>query len=428
MASIVRRKCDLVQDIDNIRRKKIATFQEKMCDLSTIFHQLNEAHRFLKTTSEAQRCDQLKFFEEIGQYFKKLNYSDHTSTLENDTLMFVYPTAKVYNFVSNFGSINSTTPPKLRPKPGKYLVSQQTDEPEHWLQEEPGRPIYGHNAPVIVAPPKKSFSFAKASNMQGHYSWGICCDKNGNVYVADRINDRIKVHDSEGNFLFMFGQSGSCNGEFNRPCGLAINPEQKLIVIDKDNHRVQVFTLHGTFLRAFGQFGSRVGQFSYPWGVAVNSKGDICVSDSHNHRIQLFDNSGNFLRMFGFNTEQGRSFSTPRGVCFDTTGNLLVTDFENHRVFRIDYKFTNGRFMGREGKGLKEFTRPQGIACDDKGNIIICDSKNSRILLFGPNWKLLLEIESNSQNYEIKIPAGVCLSPTGRIIVTDLGAFDVKVF
>lgn len=36
MASIVRRKFDLIQDIDNIHQNKIPTFQEKICDLSTI--------------------------------------------------------------------------------------------------------------------------------------------------------------------------------------------------------------------------------------------------------------------------------------------------------------------------------------------------------------------------------------------------------
>ena len=41
------------------------------------------------------------------------------------------------------------------------------------------------------------------------------------------------------------------------------------------------------------------GEFQCPCGVALNSRGDIYVCDLDNKRIQILDNSGKYLRQFG---------------------------------------------------------------------------------------------------------------------------------
>ena len=113
--------------------------------------------------------------------------------------------------------------------------------------------------------------------------WGVCCDKNGNIIVADRSNNRIQIFDNNGKFVHKFGSAGSRNGQFDRPAGVTCDNERgTIIVADKDNHRIQVFTQDGNFELKFGEKGSKNGQFSYPWDVAVNSEGNILVSDTRN--------------------------------------------------------------------------------------------------------------------------------------------------
>lgn len=107
-----------------------------------------------------------------------------------------------------------------------------------------GRPIFGVNHQIIVKKGGKlaRFSFGKPGNNDGELCrpWGICCDKNGYIYVSDRCNHRIQVFDQNGKFLLKFGKHGVANGEFDKPVGLTIDAQNRIIVCDKDNHRVQV--------------------------------------------------------------------------------------------------------------------------------------------------------------------------------------------
>ena len=48
-------------------------------------------------------------------------------------------------------------------------------------------------------------------------------DGAGNVYVAETINHRVQVFDSNGRFLRKWGSEGSGDGQCNRPTGIAID-------------------------------------------------------------------------------------------------------------------------------------------------------------------------------------------------------------
>ena len=54
------------------------------------------------------------------------------------------------------------------------------------------------------------------------------------------------------------------------------------------NHRVSVFTSEGHFLTSFGGRGEGPGEFNFPCGLAVDSSGFVYVCDSFNNRIQVF--------------------------------------------------------------------------------------------------------------------------------------------
>ncbi|MFQ6029004.1 MAG: 6-bladed beta-propeller [Dehalococcoidia bacterium] len=91
-----------------------------------------------------------------------------------------------------------------------------------------------------------------------------------------------------GTFQFAFGTSGSGNGQFVVPIGIAVDAAGKIYVVDRNNHRVQVFNSAGTFQFAFGSVGSGNGQFAFPRRVAVDASCKIYVSDLNNDRVQVF--------------------------------------------------------------------------------------------------------------------------------------------
>jgi DNA-binding beta-propeller fold protein YncE len=64
------------------------------------------------------------------------------------------------------------------------------------------------------------------------------------VFVADTANDRIQVFDSSGTFITKWGSSGTGDGEFNSPQGVAVDPSTgNVFVADTFNDRIQVFAL-----------------------------------------------------------------------------------------------------------------------------------------------------------------------------------------
>jgi DNA-binding beta-propeller fold protein YncE len=62
------------------------------------------------------------------------------------------------------------------------------------------------------------------------------------VYVADSGNNRIQKFDSDGNFMTKWGSSGSGDGEFSGPDGIAVDTSGNVYVSDFRNDRVQVFS------------------------------------------------------------------------------------------------------------------------------------------------------------------------------------------
>ena len=261
--------------------------------------------------------------------------------------------------------------------------------------------------------------------------WGVCCDPNGNIIIADRSNNRVQIFDKHGTFIRKFGSYGTRAGQFDRPAGVAYDAQlNRIIVTDKDNHRIQVFNSDGSFLFLFGEKGSKSGRyFNYPWDVAVNSESQILVSDTRNHRIQLFTHDGIWLKKYGFEGPLWKQFDSPRGVAFNQQGQIIVTDFNNHRVLVINQDFQTAQFLGSEGSGNCQFLRPQGCAVDHEGNIIVADSRNYRIQVFSPSgqFKCKFGIQGTAPG-QMDRPSGICVTPDGHILVVDFGNHRVLAF
>jgi len=301
-----------------------------------------------------------------------------------------------------------------------------------------GRHIHGSPFSVLVRSGRDynsigtpMLTLGKEGELEGELCrpWGVACDKDGYIIIADRSNNRIQIFNSMGVFHHRFGSAGQRPGQFDRPAGVASDHLGRIIVADKDNHRIQVFTFDGTFLFKFGEKGTKSGQFNYPWDLAVNSDGQILVSDTRNHRIQLFAPDGTFLNKYGFEGTLWKHFDSPRGVCFNHEGHIVVTDFNNHRLLVINPDFQSARFLGTEGSGNGQFLRPQGVAVDSEGHIIVADSRNHRVQIFQPNGNFLTKFGSHGTGPgQMDRPSGVCISPEGYIIIVDFGNNRVQVF
>ncbi|CAH2042144.1 unnamed protein product, partial [Iphiclides podalirius] len=362
------------------------------------------------TSSHQSRQLSMQSLQSNNQTFSSLSYIPATNSLRS---LPDYTSSHASRSTSYYDSISST-------------IGMDSNN-----SRGVGQAIPGFWVPVIVKPTRSPvpgvpmFSFGKEGQDEGQVSrpWGLCVDREGNIIVADRRNNRIQIFSARGEFKTMFGSKGTGPGEFDLPAGITTDSFGRIIVIDKDNHRVQIFTSSGNFILKFGTFGKECGQFQYPWDVAVNTVCNIVVTDTRNHRIQLFTSDGTFITKFVFEAANPAKLlkgpTTPRGVCFTTSGNIIVSDFENHRLLMVDPTMSKVlHCIGREGSGIGELNRPSGIVTDDEGRIIVADSKNHRVLVFTSELRILSAVDLKSPGLDDKDrPSDVALTPEGYLVV-----------
>lgn len=118
---------------------------------------------------------------------------------------------------------------------------------------------------------------------------GVAVDKEGNLYVADTLNDRIEVFDADGQFIRTWGKNGDGPGYFARPKGVAIDGDGHVWVADGMQDRVQVFTREGQLLISMGGHGLLPGQYQGLVNVAAdNRRNRIYTSEIYPGRVQEF--------------------------------------------------------------------------------------------------------------------------------------------
>ena len=109
---------------------------------------------------------------------------------------------------------------------------------------------------------------------------GIALDAQGQLWVADRENQRIQIFDQDGVFVKQLRFAGL-------PCNLNIGSNYIYMV---NGHAAQLLQLdlNGKVLAALGKSGKGVGEFIEAHAVSVSPKGEIWVSDTVNHALQKF--------------------------------------------------------------------------------------------------------------------------------------------
>ncbi len=118
---------------------------------------------------------------------------------------------------------------------------------------------------------------------------GVAVDKDGNLYVADTMNNRVEIFDADGAFVSWFGRHGDGPGYFARPKGIAIDGDGHIWVADQMTDRLQAFNKDGQLLTFIGVgHGELPGQFKALVGVAIDKQNRIITSEQEPGRIQIF--------------------------------------------------------------------------------------------------------------------------------------------
>ena len=281
---------------------------------------------------------------------------------------------------------------------------------------------------VILKPfqVKPVLSFGKEGSGDGMLKnpLGVAVNDRDELLVADNMNHRVQVFNSDGTFLRSFDHKGENDGEFNRPFGIAIDKDRNIFVGDCTSHRIHIFSWEGRHLGSFCGKGRLDRQLLNPWGLSLDSTGNVIVADTGNKLIKIFTPDGRFVMKIG---GQG-SLSYPVH-CVQCGEYFIVSDRGEHciKVFNreghFQYKF------GKEGKGDGEFNCPAYLLVNELQHLFVCDRENHRVQIVELNGKFIGKFGAKGSKLgEFNRPLSLAMLSNGRIVVCDEFNHQIQIF
>ena len=325
---------------------------------------------------------------------------------------------------------------------------------------------------LITVPVDAKTGSGKATETEISLVDGITMDKKGNVYIAMREHNIISRIDTKGMMTRYAGSGESgfsgdggpaIKANFKTPAGLAFDPEGNLYIADRENHRVRkidtsgnISTFAGIGKAGFsGDGGPAVrAKLNLPSGLATDKKGNLFISDRSNDRIRVVDKKG-VIRTYagsgvaGFQGDAGPALKAqldkPFGIALDEAENLYIADRNNNRVRKVSPEGIittvagDGGFffMGDNGPAYRaSVAAPTGVAVDKKGNLYIADRNNNRIRLVDKLGMIRTVVGTGQQDYNgdsetaretnLYLPFGLIVDSNDNLLIIDRSHYRIR--
>ncbi len=302
---------------------------------------------------------------------------------------------------------------------------------------------------------------------------GITFDASGNLYIADQFNQCIRKISTTGvittiaGTTFVNGFSGdggpATAALFKYPAGVAIDGAGNIFIADKENNRIRkitggtITTFAGT--GAGGYFGdgsvasTTTTVFNGPSGIAIDAVGNMYISDRYNHAVRKISTSGMVTSLIGrygtgYFGDGGPStagaINEPTGVAVDNSGNVYIADYGNNCVRKINSSgiittLAGNGITGYSGDGgpasVAQLANPFAVRTDLAGNVYISDNGNSCLRIVNTSGIINTiagtgnagfsgdgGLATNAMLYE---PQGIAINTAGNIFVAD-GSWRIR--
>lgn len=224
------------------------------------------------------------------------------------------------------------------------------------------------------------------------YPFGIEIDGSGNLYVSEITNHCIRKINTTPEAIHLAGSAESTAGNadgtgtaagFHQPSGIASDNNGNLYVADSYNHKIRKITPAGvvtTFAGSTQGYQDGTGtaaQFNHPVALTVDSNGNVYVFEATNLKIRKITPAGAVTTLLENLT--GYAF----GMAIDQNDNLVIA--LTAKIYRVSSTGTLTLIAGSNSgyadgpAETAEFNFISGLAIDSQGDIYVSDSGNHRI-------------------------------------------------
>ncbi|MCA8917522.1 MAG: putative Ig domain-containing protein [Planctomycetes bacterium] len=316
---------------------------------------------------------------------------------------------------------------------------------------------------------------APATAAQISYPTEIIVDGNDHIFFTDHGNHRVRRIDATSGYVSTragIGTGWSSSGysgdggaasaaELFGPEGLTFNAAGDLLIADTNNKAIRIVDATTLIINTLSTGALQIGDNSQatsaivggPTGVVRDLQGNLLIAASD--RIRRVDATTGVITTIagtdyaGFSGDGGAATSAmiqhTGGMDIDAQGNIYFADVFNHRIRRIDGTTgvittvagsgapgaSGGGFGGDNGQATTALLdRPRDVAVDSSGNLYIADSANNRIRFVDKTTGVITTIagtgyagfggdNGQATAADLKEPEGVCLHPSGFLIIAD---------
>ena len=251
-----------------------------------------------------------------------------------------------------------------------------------------------------------------------NFPTAITVDAQGHLYIADTMNHRVRRVDAQTGIITTIAGTGQARfsgdggpadrAALNEPAALAVDAQGQLYIADQSNNRVRAIDLKTGIIRTVAGTGSAAydgdgkpateSSLAGPSGLAV-AAGALYIADTFNSRIRSVDlvtgmittavGDGGSYRYQSPDDPPSSSVSRPTGIALDRAGNLFLTDSDSHLIRRWDRTtglltriagIGSASSVGDGGTALEAgLCYPFGIVADGDRTLLIADTFNHRI-------------------------------------------------
>jgi peptidylamidoglycolate lyase len=194
---------------------------------------------------------------------------------------------------------------------------------------------FSHNGKLLM----KLGQAKVAGNDSLHFNkpTDIAIVKDGSFYVSDGYgNSRVVKFSAEGKYLFEWGKKGDKENEFNIPHGISLDSNGNVYIADRENNRIQVFDTNGKFVKQF-----KDDTFGTICSVAFDKTGSklFAVDDftflKVKHRgsdVFIFDTADEVQTRFGRSGSYYGNISWYHDLTVDEDGTIYIGDILGNTI------------------------------------------------------------------------------------------------